>query len=42
MSEQQFSRQLSIAGVILGAAGDEGFAILLQRDGIDRIKVIHS
>ena len=38
MRRQQPGQIKRILGVALGAAGDEGFAKLLQRDGIDRIQ----
>jgi len=38
MVEQQFSQIERVLGVVLGAAGDEGFTIFLERDGIDGIE----
>jgi len=35
VSSEQLGQVTSIGTVMLGAAGDEGFAILLQGDGID-------
>ncbi len=32
MGEKQIGQEVSIAGIVLGAAGDEGFAIFLERD----------
>lgn len=42
MMGQEFSQEASIAGVVLGAAGDEGFAILLEGDRANGRRVIQS
>lgn len=38
MGEEQLSQVVGILGVVLGATGDEGLAILLEGDGIDGVK----
>ena len=38
MGQEQFGQVMRILAVVLGAAGDEGFAELLQRDGIDGVE----
>ncbi len=38
MGQEQFGQILRILAVVLGAAGDEGLAIFLERDRIDRIE----
>jgi hypothetical protein len=35
MIEQQVGHKIRVFGVILGAAGDKGFPILLEGDGVD-------
>ena len=35
MRQQQVGQKVRVFGVILGAAGDKGLAIFLERDGID-------
>jgi hypothetical protein len=39
MSQEQVGQVVGIGGVVLGAAGDKGFAILLQRDGVDGVEL---
>jgi len=38
MGQEQVSHVVGILGVVLGTAGDEGLAILLEGDGVDRIE----
>ncbi len=38
MGQEQVGQVVGILGVVLGAAGDEGFAILLEGDGVDGIE----
>ena len=35
VGQQQVGQKVRVLGVILGAAGGEGFPILLERDGVD-------
>ena len=38
MGQEQIGQIVGILGIVLGAAGDEGFAILLEGDGVDGIE----
>ena len=38
MGQEQVGQIIGILGVVLGAAGDEGLAILLEGDGVDGIE----
>jgi hypothetical protein len=38
MMEEQLGQEASVFGIVLGPAGDEGFAILLEGDGIDGVE----
>ena len=38
MVEEQVGQVFGVLGVVLGAAGDEGLAILLQGDGVDGVE----
>ena len=38
MIQKQVGHKIRVLGVILGAAGDEGFAIFLEGDGIDGVE----
>jgi len=39
MRQEQVGQKVRVLGVILGVAGDEGFTILLEGDGVDGVEV---
>ena len=38
VGQEQLGQVIGVFGVVLGAAGDEGLAIFLEGDGIDRVE----
>ena len=38
MCQEQVGQKVRVLGVVLGAAGDKGLAIFLERDGIDGVE----